>query len=632
MDMFIQYFHWLRPYWLFALPVIMVAFAYLIHAAHLYSNWQQCIDKELLEHLLNKGNAKHSNNYKFPLYAAAIACCICIVALAGPSWEKLPEPPLRKEVPMIIIADLTLSMHAEDVEPSRLIRMRYKLLELLKQRHEGQTALIAYSGSAHIVSPLTDDANTIAALVPALSPEIIPSIGSDAAAAFELADTLIAHHNGRVKLIWFTDETMPSDKKALAKLAKKHKLELLIIGIGTENGGPIRLPSGKFLKDQHDGVAHAKLDKRSLKQLANNLHGRYLDLQNDNSDIKFALSDSFSLNAGNNAGAHNTQTNNLSFNVWQDRGAWLCLALLPFTALLFRRGWLLAGVMMTITLQSPELIAATDEKFSWQDLWQTRDQQAAKMRANGNLNQATKHFNDPAWQGATAYEKQDYAQAIEAFARVLDNPSSTNTAQAHYNHGHALAQSQQFQAAINAYDTALKLDPNFTQATQAKSIVEQLLNQQQQEQQQSDEQSDKQQQDENSESQPNDNNQSSDSAQDDQQSQQQNEQQGNQQEQEPKQQQNNSSSDQQKNTNAENTEQAQANEQTEQNDDRDAESQLSQTPIDSLDTEQKAQLNQWLNKIKDDPAGLLRRKFQYERQQQEQEGMRVTPNENGKIW
>ena len=78
-----------------------------------------------------------------------------------------------------MVLDLSYSMNSEDLAPSRLARARQKMLDLLVQRKEGQTGLIAYAGDAHIVTPLTDDTPTIANLLPALAPDMMPVPGSD---------------------------------------------------------------------------------------------------------------------------------------------------------------------------------------------------------------------------------------------------------------------------------------------------------------------------------------------------------------------------------------------------------------------------------------------------------------------
>jgi Ca-activated chloride channel homolog len=82
----------------------------------------------------------------------------CGVGLAGPSWERLPQPVEQRTDALVIVLDLSLSMFAEDVAPSRVVRARQKIADILRQRDEGLTALVAYAGDAHAVVPLTDDA------------------------------------------------------------------------------------------------------------------------------------------------------------------------------------------------------------------------------------------------------------------------------------------------------------------------------------------------------------------------------------------------------------------------------------------------------------------------------------------
>ena len=81
-----------------------------------------------------------------------------VLALAGPAWERLPQPVQRNQDALVIAFDLSMSMRAQDTQPSRLERARFKLADLLAARHEGLTALIVYAGDAHVVTPLSDDA------------------------------------------------------------------------------------------------------------------------------------------------------------------------------------------------------------------------------------------------------------------------------------------------------------------------------------------------------------------------------------------------------------------------------------------------------------------------------------------
>ena len=327
----IQQLHFIRPEFFWLLPLALTALLSLHLLRSKSSQWYDVIDPLLIEHLLdNPANNQASRRSSLPLFAAALACCIAIIAMAGPSWEKLPNVTEQKTDAMIIIADLTLSMHATDVKPSRLVRTRYKLLELLKQRKAGQTALIAYSGDAHVVSPLTDDASTIAALIPSLSPDIMPSIGSNAVAAFNSATQLLKNSGiSRAKIVWFTDEALPSDINAIDNILNdknknstdvSRQYQLMIIGVGSKTGSPIPLPSGKFIKDSSGRIVNAPLSRGRLKNIAANANGIYFDLQSDNSDINAILSESLfdKINSTSNSSNENTdkpqQTNNSNIN------------------------------------------------------------------------------------------------------------------------------------------------------------------------------------------------------------------------------------------------------------------------------------------------------------------------------
>ena len=115
-------------------------------------------DAELLPYLLQE---KAVNQSRWPLTTGAIAALLVIIALAGPTWQRVPSPVFRNESALVIALDLSRSMDAEDIKPSRLIRARYKIADILKQRKDGQTALLVYAGDAFTVTPLTDDTETI---------------------------------------------------------------------------------------------------------------------------------------------------------------------------------------------------------------------------------------------------------------------------------------------------------------------------------------------------------------------------------------------------------------------------------------------------------------------------------------
>ena len=466
-------FHFLRPLWLLALLPCALLVVSLWRYYRPRGNWQQVIDSELLAPLTGGSVSPAS---RVPVVLAALAWLLAIVALAGPSWQKLPQPTYQKQDALIILLDLSPSMYAADTTPSRLVQAQREIRDILKLRQEGLTALIAYAGNAHTVTPLTDDTKTIELLLPALAPAMMPSIGNQPLAALRLAAELVANSPTQsARVLFVTDGIPAADFSPLEKLLMQHPLKLSILGIGTEAGAPIPLTQGGFLKNSRGEVVVAGLNGDEMAAWARSIGARYQASSYSDRDIERLLQADPADQALNN---HNALDTERQFDSWLDAGPWLILGILPLALLAFRRGWLL-GLCATALM----LPAADSYALSWRDLWQTDDQQGQRLLEQEHPEQAAEAFADEQWRGVARYRAGDYDAAAEAFAR---EDSST----AHYNRGNALAQAGELEAALAAYQRALELDPDNADAASNKQQVEEALRQQKQQQQQSGQDSD----------------------------------------------------------------------------------------------------------------------------------------------
>jgi Ca-activated chloride channel family protein len=615
LETFISQFHFIRPLWLWALLPVGLLFALLWKAQQRKSHWQDVISPELLPFLLESGQQRHHRHLLVGVVAGWI---LATLALAGPTWSKLPQPVHQREDALLIIMDLTLSLYATDAKPSRLVQAQRKLTDILQARSEGLTALVVYSGDAHVVSPLTDDTATIAAMVPALAPNIMPSFGSNAASAFELA-TRMMQDSGitQARILLITDELLSKDQKAIRKIVSEHALELSILGIGTQDGAPIPISEGGFLKDNKGAIVIAQLNRTALQKLASSVGGRYQDARLDDADIRYLLpKDGFS---------ENTRQIEREFDIWQEQGHWLVLLLLPLVALAFRRGWLLSALLAVML--TPEKASALD----WQDLWKNKDQQGAEAFSQGEYERATELFKSNEWRGSAQYKAGDFKSAAETFA-------ATDTADANYNRGNALARAGKLDDAISAYERALELDPGMQDAADNKAMLEEIKKQQQQQQDQQnpsdsdsdkDQNSDKQspssrdQQDQSQEQENADNSQSEDQS-------------GNQ-SQQPSDQQQSDQADKSEQEQAEqnsSAEEEKAQQNTEKETDQAAEdsaAQAAQQAEETLDAEQQQALEQWLRRVPDDPGGLLKRKFDYQYRQKYRDNQ-PSNTEEQQVW
>jgi len=595
-------FHFLRPEALYAfVPLLLFVVLYLTSKATSRS-WQAVCDDKLLPHVLIAGGKKSG---VLPMLLIITAASISIVAMAGPVWKKLPQPVFREESSLVIALDLSQSMHATDVKPSRLERAKLKVLDLIKARKGGQTALIVYAATAFTVTPLTDDDNTIANLIPALEPKLMPAQGSSPSAALSLATELLQQAGiTRGDVLLVTDGIPDAADEAIDKLtATGHRLS--IIGVGTTEGSPIPL-SGGFLTDASGAIVIPRLEPSRLQQAARQGGGVYVNMQTNDSDIE-QLTGLFASKRVRT----DTEGHDLTADIWQEEGPWLLLLVLPLVALWPRRGWLLCLLLCTLPLPQP---AYALELIDTDNLWLRQDQRAMQAFQSGDAEEAAALFTENDWKAAAHYRAGNFARSNE----LLDTPDSSSD---YYNKGNILAKLGNYPDAIEAYDQALDIDPDNEDAHFNRELVQQALQQQQQQEQddsqQSQDQSGQQQQDpaqqksqhqppdEASEEQPQ-NNQADEKQQSAEQQQDQlrdiNE---NQDEQRPDQQQ-----EQQPET-------PQA-EQRQDHDEQQLQAQQQHEAIEKEDAqtvESEQAMEQWLRRIPDDPGGLMRRKFIYQYRQ-----------------
>lgn len=584
----IDNFHFLRPLWLLAILPALVFVGALWRVNSVVTAWDRAIDKSLLPFLLDRSK---NASQRTPLLLLLAAWILSSLALAGPVWEQLPQPVQKREDALVIVLDLSLSMFAPDHQPNRLDLAKRKLRDILALRAEGQTALVVYAGDAHTVTPLTDDVVTISALVPSLSPNIMPLFGSDPMSGIDLAIGLlddVGATNGKILLM--TDGISGFDQELLiSEQLENTNYTLLIMGIGTEEGAPIRTNDGSFLTDANGAMVIPTLNRNVLQSLANRVGGRYHDIQLADSDLEYLLTQFEMLEESEMSDVEE------EFDVWYETGPWLLLLVLPLVAMTFRRGWLFG---FTLLVGGGLLVPSQPaQALEWRDLWMTKNQQAAAAFEGEDPATAAALFQDPDWQGAASYRAENYEAAIAGFSAI-------NTPDGHYNRGNSLALLGNYAEAIAAYDLALSLEPAHADAIHNKEIVEQLLEQQEAEEGENQEgDSEENQSEQNSQ---NESESEESSEQQDQQSQE-----GNQEQQQ----------EEQQNQSPEEQESSESN--SEQN-----------TPSDTSNEEFEEQqsLEQWLRRIEDDPGELLRRKFRFQYRQRQLNGTANSIQNGGQIW
>ncbi|KPU59159.1 tetratricopeptide repeat family protein [Pseudomonas fluorescens] len=446
--------YWFRPWWLLLLPALGWLLWQLWHRKKRAGRWQMILPPAFHAALLSGGSGRDS---KLPWVALGVAWLLTVLALLGPSWERVEQTSQKPADPLVVVLELTPEMLATDVAPNRLEQARRKLFDLLQVRSDAQTAIVVYAGSAHTLVPLSDDLSTSRNLLDALKPSLMPEAGHRADLAVVKALALLdqgALGDGRILLI---GSSLTEDERLGIRRAMAGKsTQFLMLGIGTAEGSPITQEDGSFLKDEQGAILVPRLDEPGLKGFARDLDGRYRHARLDDSDLR-----ALGLLDGPRHLRNDGQT--LRLDTWADQGYWLLLPLLLLAACAGRRGWLLC-LPLLMALPQPGYA------FDLADLWLRPDQQGVQLLKLKRPAEAARRFEDHQWQGVALYEAGDYAGAAERFAEG-------NDAHAHYNRGNALAKSGALEAALDAYEQALERQPDLRPALTNKALVEELLKQ-----------------------------------------------------------------------------------------------------------------------------------------------------------
>lgn len=491
-------FHFIRPWWLLALALIAVIAYLLKHLRVSQSGWQQVIPKHLSATLLSAEHQKQSSSALLPCLIAFLA----IIALAGPAWEKLPQPVYNVKKGAVVILDLSTSMYATDISPNRITRARFKVLDLLEKLSEGDVGLIAYAGDSFVISPLTEDVNNIKLLLPELAPEMMPVQGSNPLLALTMANDMLLN-SGHIEgdIYWLTDEADQYDVEEITSFFTSIKHHINILGVGTRAGAPIKLPNGQLLKDNSGAIVVPHLTESELSSLAQRGRGSYQTLTNSTNDINLLVENTVNKSLKNikEQETNNTENKQISeSDKYQEAGPYLLLLLLPLLLPYFRRGGLFALLPLCFWFSHvpdsyaqssvnhldntgesilPENESTVKENHYWSSLWQTQNQQAQKKYQNKEYDAAAKQFTDAMWQGSAHYKNGNFAEALSAFEQL-------DSAEALYNQGNSLAKLGQLEEALTAYNNALKKTSDLVGLNENKHAVEEAIQQQKQQQNQ----------------------------------------------------------------------------------------------------------------------------------------------------
>jgi len=296
-------FHFLRPFWLLVILPALAIWWGLWRRQDSMTSWRQIMDSHLIEHLV-VGESK--NRGLRPIQLLLVTWVVCAVALAGPSWRMEPSPFADDEAGLVVLLKVSGTMLATDVQPTRLERAKHKIRDLLELRKGSSTGLIVYSGSAHLVMPLTRDDRIISTMLEDLTPDLMPVDGDALVHALQLAEQVLDKSGMPGSVLVIADSVSPSQAQA-------------IVGVTM----PVQFLTLQSISAPIDG---------GLQSAASNLGARVVELTFDPTDVAEV--------ARRAQSRLKTVSATKEGSRWQDAGYNTLPLLALFMLMWSRRGWL----------------------------------------------------------------------------------------------------------------------------------------------------------------------------------------------------------------------------------------------------------------------------------------------------
>ncbi len=443
-------FHFLRPYWLIALFVPLIWWLQIYKSETVQSSWAQVCDEHLLNYLLIKGENKQR---RLPYILGVWFLSLMILALSGPSWQKQQNPTLSVDNPVMVVLSLAEDMSQTDIKPSRLLRAKYIIKDVLQTFETTETGLMVYTDEPFVLTPLTEDTSLVENLLPEINENIVPSGGDRLDRAIDMAvGRMQSSGYAKGNLVVFAadigsyfDAALQSAEKAL-----EQGFVVNVINMTAQENDKL-----KMIAERGGGMFfNYNQNYDTLSQKINEIYQKELKKSENKQDT------------------------------WVDFGynlLWLPALLLLYY---FRKGVIFALILCNIT-------------FSAQAGWfLNNNQEGMRYFKQQQYKDAAQKFEDANWRGAAAYKNGDFEQAYHDFA-------TQTGATALYNQGNALAKAGKIDKAIEKYEEVLAQQPDFADAAYNLEYLKQMQQKQNQENKKNKENKEKQKDDTENEEQQN---------------------------------------------------------------------------------------------------------------------------------
>ena len=270
-------FHSPHLLWLLVPLVLLFSWELARHTARAVATWPKIARAWAGAFDVSLGT-KHTTAETRPRLWLWFGLALCIVALARPQWGTVEEQVFDQSREVLIAVDLSKSMLAQDVKPSRLDRSKLLIQSLLDGLKGERVGLVLFAGTAFLQSPLSADYEILREFLPAMNPDYLPEGGTNYKAMLEASIQAFGTSTADRYLIILSDgEATEDDWKSLIEPLKTKGIRVIGLGVGTAQGSFIPDASGGFVKDERGAVVLARLNSSTLQELAQVTGGAYTD-------------------------------------------------------------------------------------------------------------------------------------------------------------------------------------------------------------------------------------------------------------------------------------------------------------------------------------------------------------------
>jgi Ca-activated chloride channel homolog len=475
----LNHFHFAHPLWLWgglAIPLMWILFFLFYEIRCSSHRLEKFIDSHLLPHLLLNHSNRKSSLWKTLFLWSIVWSCLNL-ALAGPRWNFREMETFSRNQSLVILLDLSESMNATDIKPSRLIRAKQKIEDFVNLSRGVKIGLIAFAADPHMITPVTDDKETLLHLLPSLDTDLVYLKGSRLTSALDMASNMLEVEPGHSKALLVISDGGFEDASAITtakKLAEKG-IAIHVMGVGTIEGAPLQDHEGSLIKKNGIPII-SKLEKERLGEINKAGNGHYLEAHYSDDNESMILND---LKKHADVKMEIGKKNRF----WDERFYLFIFPVLPIILWWFRRG---VVFVIALFLFTP---AFDTEAVTMQDYFKNTEEIGREALDEGDYEKAINAFQDPYRKGVACYKAGNFPEAEKFFSQSSRLDVASN---ATYNLGNCLVQQQKLKEAIVAYEDVLKKWPDHIKAKENLDLVKKMLDQKKEEDSQS-ENSDQQQ-------------------------------------------------------------------------------------------------------------------------------------------